>query len=251
MILPTEPRSSRPSRPPRLWMMGACFCFAFALLSPLEAAYAQTHELRESLAKRRREIDRATKRWHGLRRGRSPARRATGKRPSAVKCKSIPAIADGRFYGPCYEHVAEASKANGGLDPAFLAAIISVESRGNPAALSSAGAMSCMQLMPGTAEGMSVNDPWDPRQNVLGGARYLRWLERRLSGHVPAHLGLWRIVAAYNTGHVPIIEAGGRVPYRATLSYVLEIKDCYEESRKQLERTGPPRGEARPGAVPF
>lgn len=79
------------------------------------------------------------------------------------------------------------------LDPALLRAVIRTESAFDPDAVSSAGAMGLMQLMPATARSLGVVCPFDPRENVLAGARYLRRMRDRL--------GSWpRALAAYHAG---------------------------------------------------
>jgi len=100
------------------------------------------------------------------------------------------------------------------LDPALLRAVIRVESAGNPRALSGAGAQGLMQLMPATARSLGVVCAFDPRENVLGGARYLRRMRDRL--------GSWpRALAAYHAGPGRV-ESGRPLP-RSTRSYVARV----------------------------
>ena len=90
-----------------------------------------------------------------------------------------------------------------GVAPGLIRAVIRVESAGDPGALSHAGAMGLMQLMPMTAEELGVVCAFEPRQNVLGGTRYLRELRDEL--------GNWRrALAAYNAGPARVLE--NRVP---------------------------------------
>lgn len=102
-----------------------------------------------------------------------------------------------------------------GLSPALLSAVAQAESGGNPSAISSAGAIGVMQLMPGTAVALGVN-PYNPEQNINGGAKYLRQQIDRF-GNVPLAL------AAYNAGPAAVEKYNGIPPYRETKSYVSRV----------------------------
>lgn len=115
-----------------------------------------------------------------------------------------------------------------GLDNALLHAIIVVESGYDARAVSRKGAMGLMQLMPVTARRYGVVDPYDPFQNVRGGAQHLRHLLRRFDDDIALS------VAAYNAGEQAIIERDGDIPpYPETQRYVLKVLEHYERLRAQ------------------
>ena len=107
----------------------------------------------------------------------------------------------------------EAAAAANDLDPDFLAAVARTESALDPRAVSSAGAIGLMQLMPATARDLGV-DPWNPAQNIMGGARHLRALLDRFDGQIDLAL------AAYNAGAGAVTRYGGVPPYAETRTYV-------------------------------
>jgi soluble lytic murein transglycosylase-like protein len=111
--------------------------------------------------------------------------------------------------------VAEAA-ARTGLSGELIAAVMAAESGCRPDAVSPAGAMGLMQLMPGTARALGVTDPFDARQNLLGGAEYLRQQVERFGSTE-------RALAAYNAGPGAVERYGGIPPYPETRSYVQRI----------------------------
>ena len=90
-----------------------------------------------------------------------------------------------------------------------------------PKAVSKAGAMGVMQLMPGTARSLGVSDPYNARQNILGGAKYLKQNLDRFGGDVSLAL------AAYNAGPNSVTKYGGIPPYKETQNYVKKIMADY------------------------
>lgn len=107
------------------------------------------------------------------------------------------------------------------LPESFIRAVIKVESNYNPAVVSHAGASGLMQLMPRTAARMGVTDVFDPRQNILGGSRYLRILANHFSGD------LVLTIAAYNAGEGAVLRYRGIPPYEETQRYVRRVLRWY------------------------
>ena len=103
-----------------------------------------------------------------------------------------------------------------GLSSRLLKAVAKAESNFNPKAVSKAGAMGVMQLMPATARSLGVSDPYDARQNIMGGAKYLK---ENLDRFGDVRLAL----AAYNAGPNSVKKYGGVPPYSETQNYVKKI----------------------------
>lgn len=116
------------------------------------------------------------------------------------------------------------------LPESFIRAVVRVESDFNPSVVSRAGAMGLMQLMPKTARSMGVADPFDARQNILGGARYLRILANRFKGD------LVLTVAAYNAGEGAVEKYAGIPPYKETQRYVRRVLKHYYSYRSEGAR---------------
>lgn len=104
-----------------------------------------------------------------------------------------------------------------GIDPGLLSALVQQESGGNAAAVSKAGAQGLTQLMPGTAAQYGVTDPFDPAQNLDGGAHFLADLLNRYNGDTSLAL------AAYNAGPGNVAKYNGIPPFPETQSYVTTI----------------------------
>jgi soluble lytic murein transglycosylase-like protein len=111
-----------------------------------------------------------------------------------------------------------------GIDPRLLAAVARQESRFNPAAVSPVGACGIMQLMPATARFLGVSNVFDARQNVFGGARYLRTLLDTFHGDLNLTL------AAYNAGPGAVQKYDGVPPFRETRNYVASIRAAYQRA---------------------
>jgi len=116
-----------------------------------------------------------------------------------------------------------------GVDTHLARAIIQAESAFNYKARSRAGALGLMQLMPSTAERFGVLDPFDPRQNISGGVKYLKWLHDYYAGD------LIRVVAAYNAGEGAVNRHKGIPPFRETRAYVPRVLDLYHRKAVQAD----------------
>jgi soluble lytic murein transglycosylase-like protein len=117
------------------------------------------------------------------------------------------------------------------IDPELIVAVAQTESRLNATAVSPKGALGVMQLMPSTARLMAVRDPFDPRQNIDGGARWLRMMLDRFKGDVDLAL------AAYNAGPETVKRYGGIPPYAETRRYVQLVRE-----KMGRMRPAPPSG---------
>lgn len=104
-----------------------------------------------------------------------------------------------------------------GLDESLIKAVIKAESGFNQKAVSPAGAAGLMQLMPGTARGLGVQNIFDAEQNIEGGAKYLRGMLDRFGGSKDLAL------AAYNAGPNAVKKYGGIPPYQETQNYVRRV----------------------------
>jgi soluble lytic murein transglycosylase-like protein len=128
------------------------------------------------------------------------------------------------------------SGARNGVDPVLLYAIMHRESSFKRNALSPKGARGLMQLMPGTAARFGVTNIFDPRQNIEGGARYVRLLLDMFNGDVRLAL------AGYNAGEGAVLKYGRRVPpYSETQEYVRRISERYELMRDPSTARRAPR----------
>ncbi len=102
------------------------------------------------------------------------------------------------------------------LDPRLVQAVVQVESGYNSQAFSNKGAIGLMQLMPGTARDLQVEDPWDVEQNLRGGTSYLRQMLDRFGE-------LELALAAYNAGPEAVVRHAGIPPFAETRDYVRKV----------------------------
>lgn len=111
-----------------------------------------------------------------------------------------------------------------GVDPDLLHAVINVESAYDPMAVSEKGAIGLMQLMPATLMRFDVHNPYDPDQNIKGGARYLGQLLNMFDQDVTLAL------AAYNAGEGSVLRNGKKPPpYRETQDYISKVLKRYKQ----------------------
>jgi LysM repeat protein len=113
-----------------------------------------------------------------------------------------------------------------GVDPYLIFCVMEQESQFKPRIVSPKGARGLMQLMPGTAARFGVRKPFEPAENIMGGARYLKQLLENFGGRVDL------VLAGYNAGEGAVMKYGGNVPpYRETRNYVQRISKRYGQNR--------------------
>ena len=128
------------------------------------------------------------------------------------------------------------------VDPKLVDAMIKVESQYNPRAVSPKGALGLMQLIPATAERFGVQNPFDPRQNVQGGAAYLHYLLNLFNGNLRLSL------AAYNAGEYAVLRDGDVPEIPETINYVRKVTALYG-SRQPSAKNDPRATEVQPAPI--
>jgi len=167
----------------------------------------------------------------------TPAEVAT----APVKAKAKPGIASGTTSRASAQEIADAiglASSRYRLDPDFVSSVVSAESGFNSRAVSPKGAQGLMQLMPGTASQLGVDNAFDPAKNTEGGTRYLRMLLERFNFDVA------KALAAYNAGPLRVDQHKGVPPYLETRKYVARIINDY--NRKKLAQEKLAAAKAKP-----
>jgi hypothetical protein len=151
----------------------------------------------------------------------SPSLRVTGPRVS-TSIDSIMPIAPARGYESLIADAARTYR----VDPTLIRSVMNAESGFDPSAVSRAGAMGLMQIMPEIAEAFGVEHPFDPRENIMAGARLLRELLDLHQGDIPLAL------ASYNAGPAAVADWGGVVPpFAETQGYVKRVTGLIADAR--------------------
>ena len=129
---------------------------------------------------------------------------------------------------PKFAAIVDAKAEKHNLKPELLHAVIEAESAYDPDAVSRAGAVGLMQLMPATAKRFGVTDRTNPSQSVDGGARYLRYLLNYFDND------LTLAIAGYNAGEGAVVRYGRKIPpYRETQNYVVKVKKFLRRNLKK------------------
>lgn len=138
-----------------------------------------------------------------------------------------------RARAATYAELIDATAQHLAVQPALLRAVIATESAFEPQAVSRKGAQGLMQLLPATARRYGVHSPFDPAENIAGGARYLRDLLRRYGNDLKLAL------AAYNAGEDAVDRYGGRIPpFPETQQYVPTVLKWYQRFRAEAAVDG-------------
>jgi soluble lytic murein transglycosylase-like protein len=156
--------------------------------------------------------------------------------PAAKHVRTLPAASVKRAHW--WERATDAppdeidrAAAANNIPAELVRAVIAVESAGDASAVSHKGAVGLMQLMPGTAGAMYVEDPVDPAQNIAGGTRYLRQLANQFHGDMLLTL------AAYNAGPEAVRKYGGVPPFDETRLYCRKVMNYYFELKRESAKS--------------
>jgi soluble lytic murein transglycosylase-like protein len=169
--------------------------------------------------------------------------------PIVVGSKSVPEIIVGPRRSATPPPVVTPNEASGidqavqqiaaehALSADLVHSMIKVESNYNAHAVSPKGARGLMQLVPSTARRFGVSDAFNPRENIDGGVKYLRYLLDLYGGNYPLAL------AAYNAGEGAVARYGGVPPFHETQNYLIQLWKQLEKSRKTVnpQKEGEPK----------
>ncbi|MBL8173849.1 MAG: lytic transglycosylase domain-containing protein [Bryobacterales bacterium] len=188
-----------------------CFCSLAVVLGalPLLAAEANTEATRQLTTIRADASGKLVRRTVVV----QPRVISSAVLSGAREEKPVPAaLAADASVNEIIEHAAERHK----VDPLLVHSVIQVESAYNKYAVSPKGAMGMMQLMPATARSLGVRNPFDPRENIEAGVKYLKQLQDTFGD-------LRHALAAYNAGPGAVSRYGTIPPYAETQNYVYQV----------------------------
>lgn len=120
-----------------------------------------------------------------------------------------------------YDHLIREASRQFELSFSLIKAMIKVESNFDSRAVSRSGALGLMQIMPKNVKAFRIRDPFDPRDNIIGGARYFKFLLERFDGKLPLAL------AAYNAGPTVVDKYNNVPPIKETADYVEKVMKYY------------------------
>lgn len=126
-----------------------------------------------------------------------------------------------------YDHLILKAEQKFGVDFSLIKAVIKVESGFNPKAVSKKGAKGLMQIMPMNYKSLSISDPFDPEENIMGGTKYLNKMLQRYKKKLPMAL------AAYNAGPQAVDRYRQIPPYKETQNYVKKVMQLYSQYKKR------------------
>lgn len=133
--------------------------------------------------------------------------------------------------GQPYDHIIRRIAHKYNVDPELIHSIIRAESNYNSQAVSPKGAVGLMQLMPGTAEELGIENLYDPTQNIEGGVRYLKSLLKTYDQKDDL------VLAAYNAGRDAVKKHKGVPPYPETIAYIKRVKSYWHPKKPKSGRT--------------
>jgi soluble lytic murein transglycosylase-like protein len=164
---------------------------------------------------------------------RSSASRSMPVSAQLLELPMIPSVlVETVYYMPpeiLYEPLVQEAAEYHGVDPDLVRAVVRTESAFDPTAVSTAGAQGLMQLMPELSEELGVKDPFDPRENVFAGVRYLRSLLDQHDGDEKLAL------ASYNAGPGAVMRYNGVPPYPETEQYIRNINGLLSRELRAAE----------------
>lgn len=140
-----------------------------------------------------------------------------------VYIKERPQKIDRQYSMQEYDDIIRKAQKKHGVEFSLIKAVIKVESDFNPRVVSKKGAKGLMQIMPGNFELLSVSDPFNPLENIMGGVFYLKRLLKRYENKLPLAL------AAYNAGPEAVDKYKQIPPYEETQNYVRKVMKIYNQ----------------------